>query len=198
MRIVSINGEHVLDKIVTSNGQKVDTLNNVSGLINRRRHLDHHTDRRHINLSSFFKQFTVALGNELFCFINFRDATHHGQHNTQKRANALIGPDHRPHLSKKNFRVVERHANTAPTQKRICFFNRKIRKGFVSTDIQGSHGDISRRESLQMLPVDRFLFLFSWKTIFRHEVNFGSIKTHALRSAIKRFGCIGHQTCIHP
>ena len=94
--------------------------------------------------------------------------------------------------------MIERHPNASPAQKRIRFLYRKIRQCFVAADIQRTHGDGRRMESLQLLAIKLSLLLFTGKAVAKQKTHFSAIKPHTIGTKFLRPLHISRDACISP
>ena len=153
-------------------------------MINRSWHLDHHADLGHTDRCALLGHLPVTLINKPFGRINLSNTTDHRQHDSESGFQPLARAHHRADLSNKDLRMIERHSQTPPTQEWVVLFDWKVRERFVTTNIECSHGDRTRRERFQMSPINDSLLFFGREGVARHKVNFGAVKADALRASV--------------
>ena len=194
-RVVAIHRQQILGEIVAADGQKIHTPGQGPGLIHRRRHFDHHPDRRQRRIDALFPQLPMAALHQRQRLFKFRDVADHGQHDAQI-AQPRIGLEHGAHLREQNLRVIEGDANTAPAEKGIRFLDREIGQGFVAAHIQGAHGHGTGREGVQLLAVNLALLFLRGEALAHQEGDFRAVQSDPFGAARARH--IGHESRVDP
>ena len=125
--IISIDGQQILGEVIAADREKVDALGQRPGLVDGGRYLNHYANRWQILFIALLQQLPVAAVNKVEGLIHLGQVADHRQHDS-KIPQPLIGLHHSPDLGQENFRMIECHPNTAPTQKGVFLLNREIRQ----------------------------------------------------------------------
>ena len=196
-RVVAVHRQQVLGQVVGTYRQKVHLTGQLFGLVHRRRDFDHHANRRHRHVGAFVAHFTPGAVQQVQGFFEFVGAGDHRQQDAQV-VQAFAGLEHGPGLHQKDFRVVEGHADPAPAQERVVFFDREVRQRLVAANVQAAHGHRLRMEGRQLLAINRQLLFFTREALVDHERHFGAVQTNAFCATLLRTGHIGQQAGVDP
>src|SRR3569833_1385713 len=194
-RVITVDREQVLGEIVAADGEKIHAARDLLRLVHRRRHLDHHTQRRHCDVLALLEQLAVCALHETTRLVHLGDLAHHGQQQTQV-VHAGARPQHGAQLHEEDFGMIERDADAAPAKKGIVFMDREIRERLVAADIERAQHHRPRREGLQHLTIDAPLLLLAGEAVADHEGEFGAIEADALRAVRERQRNVGDEARI--
>ena len=75
----AVHGQRVLDEVVGPDRQKVHTLDQDLGQVDRSRHLDHHADPRPRRVLPLFLQLSVGPFQQPQCLVELADRPDHGK-----------------------------------------------------------------------------------------------------------------------
>jgi hypothetical protein len=193
MRVVAIDGEQILGQVVGADREKIHPPRQCLGLIDRRRHLDHDPDRRHLDLIAFFQQFVMGAMDQEQGIVDLADRGDHGQQQPQ-----IVEPDggaqDRPHLGQKDLGMIEGDADAAPAEKGIGLVHREIGQRLVAADVQGADGHRTRREEFQHMTVIGHLRTLARKAVAHDERQFSAVKPDPGRLFDAERTALRHQT----
>ena len=174
-RVITVNSQQVLGQIVTANRHKLHPLGQRWQQIQGCRHFQHGAQGRQRKRLALLAQFMVRLTDQPQCFVNLSYRGYHRQQNTQI-AMLLMRSQHRFELDEKNVWLVQRHADPAPAQKRIIFFDRQIRQWLVATHIESTQGHRLSGITRQHVTVYTKLLFFTGEAAGQHERHFGAVQ----------------------
>ena len=196
-RVVAVDRQQVLGQVVGADREEIDLARQFAGLINGCRDLDHHADRRQWHIGTLVTHLAPGAVDQVQRLFQLLRAGNHRQQDAQV-VQTLAGLEHGAGLHQEDFRVIEGHANTAPTQERVLFLDREVGQRLVAADIQGAHGHRQRVEGLQLLAIGGQLLLLAGKALVDHERHFGTVQADALGAALLGTCNIGEQAGVDP
>ena len=195
--VVAVHRQQVLGEIIAAHRQEIHPPRQGPGLVHGGGHLHHHADGRKLTGEPLLQDFPVAATDQFERLFQLRHVADHGQHDAQV-AQALVGLEHGPDLGEENLRMVQGHADTAPAQERVVFFNGEIGQRFVAANVQGAHGHRLGREGSQLAAIGLALLFLGGKAVAQQERHLGAIQAHPLRTLLQGAGHVRHQAGIDP
>jgi hypothetical protein len=195
-RVVAVHRQQVLGEIVAPDRQEIHSPREIGGLVYGGRHLDHHADLRCDHCPAFLDDLRVRPRQQGECIVEFLCVADHRQHHAQI-VEAGTGFQHRAHLREKNLRVIQRHTDATPTQKRVCLLDREVRQRLVATDVQCAHRHRPWCKGLELFAVDQALLFLGRKAFAQQERDLRAVEPHTLGASPERTHQLRVEAGIH-
>lgn len=180
-RILAVDRQHVLGKVVGADREEVCVARQYVGLCGGSRHFDHDADR-HFRCVELGADACAdgAQGDQL------RHRGDHREHDRQPRT-VLGGAIQRTQLRLQQVGTTQQQARAAHTQERVFFVRQfQMRHLLVATDIQRTHDQRAAIQCLRHCQIGGMLFVFAGGASAFQEQEFGAHQADA-------FGALGQR-----